>query len=159
MSQRVPQPGPFPAFRGGQGFGQRFALLGPAHSGHPFFRLLVVLAIAALLVGLLFVLARVLARRFAPRRALAFATPDGALELVRLRYARGELERDEFRRMSLDLGGRPGPEPVAQGSGVSEPSAGAEASAWPLAAGARRADRDDSDAAGPRSAPGGASGG
>jgi uncharacterized membrane protein len=131
VSQRVPQPGPFPAFRGGGGFGQRFALLGPAHSGHPFLRVLMVLAIAALLVVLLVGLARLLARRSAPRRALALATPDGALELVRLRYARGELERDEFRRMSLDLGGKPGPEPAAQGSAVSEPSAGAEASEWP----------------------------
>ena len=108
---QVPQPGQFPAFRGGQGFGQRFALLGPAHPGHPLFRLLAVLAIAALLVVVLFGLARLLARRFAPRRALALATPDGALELVRLRYARGELEPDEFRRMSVDLGGKPGPEP------------------------------------------------
>jgi len=127
----MPQPGPFPDFRGGEGFGQRFALLGPAHSGHPLIRLLVVLAIAALLVALLIVLARMLARRFAPRRALALATPDGALELVRLRYARGELKRDEFRRMSLDLGGKPASEPVAQGSAVSEPSAGPEASDRP----------------------------
>jgi putative membrane protein len=45
--------------------------------------------------------------------------PDGALEEVRLRYARGEMSREEFLRRSEDLGGvghppgEPGPPATA----------------------------------------------
>jgi putative membrane protein len=39
--------------------------------------------------------------------------PDGALEEVRLGYARGEMSREEFVQRSKDLGGaEPAPEPV-----------------------------------------------
>lgn len=37
--------------------------------------------------------------------AAAVARPDGALEEVRLRYARGEMSREEFLQRSEDLGG------------------------------------------------------
>jgi putative membrane protein len=40
--------------------------------------------------------------------ASGFTRPDGALEEVRLRYARGEISREEFLQRSQDLGG-PGP--------------------------------------------------
>jgi putative membrane protein len=37
--------------------------------------------------------------------ASSFTRPDGALEEVRLRYARGEISREEFLQRSQDLGG------------------------------------------------------
>jgi putative membrane protein len=37
--------------------------------------------------------------------AAAVTRPDGALEEVRLRYARGEMSREEFLQRSQDLGG------------------------------------------------------
>jgi putative membrane protein len=40
--------------------------------------------------------------------------PDGALEEVRLRYARGEMNREEFLQRSQDLGGA-GPTPGESG--------------------------------------------
>jgi putative membrane protein len=57
--------------------------------------------------------------RVTSRRALVASTtplsagprPDGALEEVRLRYARGEMSREEFAQRSHDLGGSP-TEPV-----------------------------------------------
>ena len=50
-------------------------------------------------------------------QALAVATasgprPDDALTAVRMRYARGEIDRDAFLRISADLGG--GPEPSGE---------------------------------------------
>jgi putative membrane protein len=41
----------------------------------------------------------------AARPAGAVPPPDGALEEVRLRYARGEISREEFLQRSQDLGG------------------------------------------------------
>jgi putative membrane protein len=41
----------------------------------------------------------------AARSAGAVVRPDGALEEVRLRYARGEISREEFLQRSQDLGG------------------------------------------------------
>jgi putative membrane protein len=40
--------------------------------------------------------------------------PDGALEELRLRYARGEMSREEFLQRSSDLGGTP-PRPIDPG--------------------------------------------
>jgi putative membrane protein len=51
--------------------------------------------------------------------AAAVTRPDGALEEVRLRYARGEMSREEFLQRSQDLGGvgptpgQPGPSATA----------------------------------------------
>lgn len=51
--------------------------------------------------------------------------PDPALEEVRLRYARGEMSREEFVQRSRDLGGES--EPMAGPAGApSEPTAGPE---------------------------------
>lgn len=41
-----------------------------------------------------------------PAGAAAVSRFDGALEEVRLRYARGEMSREEFLQRSQDLGGR-----------------------------------------------------
>ena len=83
-----------------QGFGGRF------HDGHgggfPFglIFLLVLLVLAGLLVWSLL---RPGARH-APPAPPAAGTGDAALEQARLRYARGEIDRDEFVRISRDLG-------------------------------------------------------
>jgi hypothetical protein len=45
-----------------------------------------------------------------PPWAAAPPRPDSALEIARARYARGEMSREEFLRVSSDLGGPPGPE-------------------------------------------------
>ena len=66
--------------------------------------------LVALLVALIVVLAAWLATRLArrgtgPQPGAAVAVPlDGALDTVRLRYARGEIAREEFLRLSADLG-------------------------------------------------------
>jgi uncharacterized membrane protein len=39
--------------------------------------------------------------------AHGFGRPDAALKEVRLRYARGEMSREEFAQRSRDLGGNP----------------------------------------------------
>ena len=56
----------------------------------------------------------------APAGFAPAARVDAALEEVRLRYARGEMSREEFVQRSQDLGG--GPETLrASGTAVSEP--------------------------------------
>jgi len=40
---------------------------------------------------------------------LAAPRPDSALEIARARYARGEMSREEFLRVTSDLGGSPPP--------------------------------------------------
>ena len=56
----------------------------------------------------------------APAGFAPAARGDAALEEVRLRYARGEMSREEFVQRSQDLGG--GPETLrASGTAVSEP--------------------------------------
>jgi uncharacterized membrane protein len=66
----------------------------------------------ALLVGLIIVVA---ARWGRPLRSSAAPAPlalksgDDPQELVRLRYARGEIDRETFLQVSQDLGGGPRP--------------------------------------------------
>ena len=40
---------------------------------------------------------------------------DNAVDVVRMRYAKGEIDRDDFLRISADLGGAPEPPPVPSG--------------------------------------------
>jgi hypothetical protein len=47
--------------------------------------------------------------------------PDSALEIARARYARGEMSREEFLRVSSDLGGPP-PGPEAPPPSPTEPT-------------------------------------
>jgi len=109
----------FPFQRGGQLFVH--------HGGPGLLHVLVLAALVLLVVLVVLGLARLLLGRRAAPGALAAGAPDGALALVRLRYAQGELNREEFLRMSGDLGARP----VLPDS----PPAGGE-SAWPTAAAA-----------------------
>lgn len=73
--------------------------------------LLVFLALTAMVVVALFA--------WLQRRSPVAATPagtrdDAALGEVRLRYARGEISRDDYLRLASDLGGTvPGPPPAS----------------------------------------------
>jgi putative membrane protein len=92
-------------------FGSRFT-----HPGHRPLRLLVLVLFIALVVAVVWLVVREVRRRRA-QPALAgpsatFRTPtppgyDDALEQLRLRYVRGEIERDEYLRKVEDLGGTP----------------------------------------------------
>jgi uncharacterized membrane protein len=83
-----------------------------AGHGHPFWWLVMFL-LFALLVGVAAALAfRWLAGRQARAVPLAPAVAgvgDDALGIVRLRYARGEIDRDQFLQATADLGGGPSP--------------------------------------------------
>jgi putative membrane protein len=78
-----------------------------AHHGHPFLWLVLFLLFLALIAFALYSLFRL--TRGGGTAAPAAATPagDAALESVRMRYARGEIDRDEFIRLSTDLGAPP----------------------------------------------------
>jgi uncharacterized membrane protein len=93
--------------------GSRFA-----HPGHRPLRLLVFVLFIALIVAVVWLVVRELRRRRAQQPAMAGgleaprapASPPGyndALEQLRLRYVRGEIERDEYVQKAQDLGGPP----------------------------------------------------
>jgi len=78
-----------------------------AHNGHPFLHLIVLALIVFLLVAAGIWLYRRLLGHAAPAQ-LAPATaggPNGPLEIVQMRYARGEIGRDEYKQLTADLGG------------------------------------------------------
>jgi uncharacterized membrane protein len=95
-------------------FGHRFA-----HAGHRPLRIVVLLVFVALLVAVVWLVVREVRRRHQPAMAggppaPSFRTPtpagyDDALEQLRLRYVRGEIERDEYLQKVQDLGGPPPP--------------------------------------------------
>lgn len=81
-----------------------------AHNGHPGFWLLCLVLLALLFAVAVYGLLRLSGR--GPTGTTPAGRPptgDAALESVRLRYARGEIDRDEFTRVSTDLGGPPLP--------------------------------------------------
>jgi putative membrane protein len=90
---------------GGPGFG---------HHGSWFFAL-VPLILSAVLIGVaIWAVLRLTSRRASVTTTAPFPAgprPDAALEEVRLRYARGEMTREEFVQRTRDLGGNPA-EPV-----------------------------------------------
>ena len=100
------------------------------HPGHPWFWLLVVVAVAAATVLIVWLIVR---RRPVPSSGSApYGAPpapygttvaphaDPALEQARLRYARGEVSREEYLRIVADLGGTP---PPAAPAGAPPPGA------------------------------------
>jgi len=83
--------------------------VGPArdhgHRGIGFVLLIILLIALAALIG--FVAARMAARGQAAPAAVP--ADDEPLALLRLRYARGEIDRETFLQTSADLGGLPPP--------------------------------------------------
>ncbi|MFN8036165.1 MAG: SHOCT domain-containing protein [Acidimicrobiia bacterium] len=86
-------------------------------NGHPWLMLIFGLLFLAVIVGLV-VWAIVRMSRPHPGSLAAgppagLPRPDAALEALRMRYARGEIDRETFARMAADLGGPPnsGPPP------------------------------------------------
>jgi uncharacterized membrane protein len=78
------------------------------HHGHPLLWLVVLAVLATLFIVALRALWRASGR--APGSVALARWPSGhdaALDSVRLRYARGEIDRDEFARISTDLGAAP----------------------------------------------------
>jgi putative membrane protein len=89
----------------------------------------------ALLVGLVAALAmRWLSGRqqvaAAPAAAFAAGPADEALSLVRMRYARGEIDREQYLQASADLGGQP---PPTQSPPAQPPAAQPPPTEWPQA--------------------------
>lgn len=77
--------------------------------GHPFAWLLFVLLLVAVAALVVIAVRALLAGRgvATPVGALPAARADEALATARMRYARGEIGRDDFLRISEDLGGPP----------------------------------------------------
>ena len=76
------------------------------HHGHPFLWLVLLVVFVALIVFAVYSLVR-LTRSGGTTAAAAPPAGDAALESVRMRYARGEIDRDEYIRVSTDLGAQP----------------------------------------------------
>jgi uncharacterized membrane protein len=82
------------------------------HNGHPLWHVLLFVLLVLLAVAAVVYLVRLLSR---PRAGLSPLVPAmggssaEALSIAQLRYARGEIARDEFLRMSADLGAPAGP--------------------------------------------------
>jgi uncharacterized membrane protein len=76
------------------------------HHGHPFLWLVLFLLFVALIAFAVYSLVR-LTRGSSASSAVAAPRSDAALESVRMRYARGEIDRDEFVRVTTDLGAPP----------------------------------------------------
>ncbi|HEY3921594.1 MAG TPA: SHOCT domain-containing protein [Gaiellaceae bacterium] len=102
----------------GRGYPGFAPYAGHAHNGHPFLWLLF-LVVLVIVVGFVaaFVFRWLAGRRTGWLRPVAVAgAPSEALDIVRLRYARGEIDREQFLQASADLGGQaawPATEPSA----------------------------------------------
>ena len=76
------------------------------HGGHGFFGWFLLFLVVALLIGLIVAYATRLLGSHSPAAAgTAPRTGDDPVELLRLRYARGEIDRDTFVQTNADLGG------------------------------------------------------
>lgn len=75
--------------------------------GHPLLHVLLLVLLLLLVAAAVFFFVRLIVRQratAAPRLVPAAGPPADALGIARLRYARGEIDRDAFVRMSADLG-------------------------------------------------------
>ena len=96
-----------------------------AGNGHPWAHVILLILFLMLLVTAAVFLFRLLANRSAPAQQFVPATAGPAAEalnIARLRYARGEIKRAEFLRMSKDFGA-PGEEPSEAPTVADEPAA------------------------------------
>jgi putative membrane protein len=95
---------------------------GHRHADHPFGWLLMFVVLALVVALIVWIVLRVIGSRGSQAQsATAETAHDDALELVRMRYARGEIDREVFLRTTADLGGAP--EPLAAPSAPPEPPA------------------------------------
>jgi len=78
-----------------------------AGHGHPFLWFLTALLFALLVAAVVVLVVRWLAERRAPAAPLGptAGSAADALAVVRMRYARGEIDREQFLQASADLGG------------------------------------------------------
>ena len=92
--------------------GEVFVRHSDGHGGLGFVLLVVFTIVLAALIG--YVVARLaFGHRTAPVAAsVTRPLGDDPLALVRLRYARGEIDRETFLQTSADLGGEPPPAPA-----------------------------------------------
>ncbi len=79
---------------------------GHAGGGHPFLHVLVLVLLLLIVAATAILLYRLLARRQVAATPIAPAqgAAGAALEIVQLRYARGEIKRAEYLRMRADFG-------------------------------------------------------
>lgn len=81
------------------------------HYDHPFGWLIFFLVLALVVALVVWVVLQAGGGR-AGQRQLVAAPADDALDVVRLRYAQGEIDRKEFLRIRGDLGAPPEPSPA-----------------------------------------------
>jgi putative membrane protein len=97
------------------------------HHGWSFVHVVVPLILFLIVIGVV-VWAVLYLTSHRPPALLAQGAPpprDPAMEELRIRYARGDLARDDFVQRSADLGGAP-PEPLTQEPPTQEPPAASE---------------------------------
>jgi putative membrane protein len=102
--------------RPSNGFGpmmnHQIILNGHQHSGHPFGWVLLFILLALVVALVVWIVLRVRGEGTAVRQVVA-APVDDAVDVVRMRYAKGEIDRREFLKVIADLGAPPEPPPPA----------------------------------------------
>lgn len=103
---------PANGFGGGYGPGNRSIVIAHAQGhDHPLQWLIAFIVLALIVALVVWVVLRILGSRKAAPVVVA-GPVDNALDIVRRRYAQGEIDRREFLRMTGDLGGPAEPPPA-----------------------------------------------